>query len=465
MVTIVWKESPTLPVDNYWVYELFDDLITNKRYKEESPNTFKTTFSYPKVKRQPVKFWIAAFRSPDKYSNNNGYYHQTIFTQCSYDSCNMNVTIKWTKYVGWGNNLDYYQAWKIVNGTTNPEQIGGKMSSNDTTLTIPVEPNKNYCFYVCAVNKDATITSYSNDTCFLTKSNNAPAFIKANASFEPNSKGPVKLQFDIDHSSQLTKYQLFVSDLADGTFEPMNAPFTAGSIPILVQDNTIGLTPRYYRLDALNFCGHSITQSNIATAIIPKLKAQSNEVNLIWNEYKGWYQGVARYNIYRKIGEDDAVKITNPVETDNSFTDNLSVLAGQQYSGNICYYVEAESNRDSEGNVFRSISSANCIDLSESVLVPTGFTPNGDMLNDEFKPSFAFLPKEYTMVVYNRYGFKVFEMKQQFHGIKGEVVNGWDGSISGGQRAPEGTYVYLIKFVTPAGKTVERNGSFSLIYP
>lgn len=462
LVTIAWKPSISPGVTGYIIYEYHYNL-GNWSYdsiRSENSTALQSIFSYPKVRTQPVKFYVAAYYDLSHRSPPENTFQQAIFTTCRYDSCNMTVRVSWTKYIGWGSEFDYYQVFQINNGF-NIQIKADSISYNDTVLTIPVDPNKNYSYYVCAKNKSG-ITSLSNDSSLFTNSANAPAYIRANtASFDPNSNKPVHLEFAIDPNSPIKKYQLFVSDNADSAFVPLNDPVTANSATIDIQDNTIGSSPRYYRLDALNFCGKSATQSNIATAIISKLTAQSNEVHLVWNDYKGWYQGVNQYNIYRIIGNEAPQNIGNTGT--NYFTDNVSTLVGQKYSGNICYYIEAVSKQDSVGNVFHSLSSSNCIDLSESVFVPEGFTPNGDGHNDEFKPSFAFLPQEYTIIIYNRYGFKVFELTQQLTGV--DDTKGWDGTIGSGQRAPEGTYIYFIKFSSQTGKTIEKKGNFSLIYP
>ena len=65
--------------------------------------------------------------------------------------------------------------------------------------------------------------------------------------------------------------------------------------------------------------------------------------------------------------------------------------------------------------------------------IPIVFTPNGDGLNDFFE----ILNLEYyqaEMVIFNRWGKKVFEHSDYFN-------NWWDG-----QGAPEGTYFYILTY-------------------
>lgn len=70
------------------------------------------------------------------------------------------------------------------------------------------------------------------------------------------------------------------------------------------------------------------------------------------------------------------------------------------------------------------------------ISVPNAFSPNGDMINDEFKilsqNDFEF----FNMKVYNRYGQLVFEGKNSH--------NVWDGRLAG-RNAEMGTYFYIIQ--------------------
>lgn len=70
------------------------------------------------------------------------------------------------------------------------------------------------------------------------------------------------------------------------------------------------------------------------------------------------------------------------------------------------------------------------------IYIPNAFTPNGDGINDNFKPGglgFA----DYTFRIYTRWGQKIFETN--------DPDNSWDGSYESEQQQ-EGVYVYDISF-------------------
>jgi gliding motility-associated-like protein len=69
--------------------------------------------------------------------------------------------------------------------------------------------------------------------------------------------------------------------------------------------------------------------------------------------------------------------------------------------------------------------------------MPTGFTPNGDNLNDIFKPIGEGIdPKNYLFMVFNRWGEKLFETD--------DLNIGWDGKYNGNPVQTD-TYIWKIK--------------------
>ena len=83
-------------------------------------------------------------------------------------------------------------------------------------------------------------------------------------------------------------------------------------------------------------------------------------------------------------------------------------------------------------------------DCLDEVEIPTGFTPNGDGKNDFFEIRGIENYEENVLVVYNRWGNKVFE--------KSQYANDWEGTNNSGDPLPAGTYFYIFK-VRDTGKT------------
>jgi gliding motility-associated-like protein len=85
--------------------------------------------------------------------------------------------------------------------------------------------------------------------------------------------------------------------------------------------------------------------------------------------------------------------------------------------------------------------------------IPNVFTPNGDELNDSFFPKFRFV-RNLQLQVMNLWG----ELIYRSHGQKDP---GWDGLVSG-QKAPEGVYVYKLRYQVPDGRTITSSSTFLL---
>ena len=87
------------------------------------------------------------------------------------------------------------------------------------------------------------------------------------------------------------------------------------------------------------------------------------------------------------------------------------------------------------------------------IFIPNAFTPNGDGLNDRLLV-YAYVIKDMQFMVFNQFGEKIFESRDQ--------NTGWDGTYKG-KAQPSGVYLYVARFILKDGTTVDRKGSINLI--
>lgn len=80
-------------------------------------------------------------------------------------------------------------------------------------------------------------------------------------------------------------------------------------------------------------------------------------------------------------------------------------------------------------------------DFSCRFVVPNAFTPNSDGLNDVFLPEFNCALTEYALIIFDRWGSKVYETNT--------LYGSWDGTING-KPAPGGLYTWVLKYSTQA---------------
>ncbi len=87
--------------------------------------------------------------------------------------------------------------------------------------------------------------------------------------------------------------------------------------------------------------------------------------------------------------------------------------------------------------------------------LPTAFTPNGDGLNDTFRPIFSEIV-EFHLIIFNRWGEKVFETS--------DSGKGWDGTYQG-SFCVAGVYTYVLTYpdIQSSGKTKKITGFVTLV--
>lgn len=89
------------------------------------------------------------------------------------------------------------------------------------------------------------------------------------------------------------------------------------------------------------------------------------------------------------------------------------------------------------------------------LLIPTGFTPNGDGINDEFKIVKHLNIRSISYFkVYNRWGEKLFSTN--------DINQGWDGTHNG-EKSPAGVYVWYVEAYTYEGERIIQSGNITLI--
>ena len=89
--------------------------------------------------------------------------------------------------------------------------------------------------------------------------------------------------------------------------------------------------------------------------------------------------------------------------------------------------------------------------------VPNVFTPLGDYEeNRSFKPYiYGVDPNNYHMIIYDRWGEKVFETFDYYHG--------WDGKVKGDKIGRQGAYAWIIIYLDMKGNKLMKKGNILLL--
>lgn len=123
----------------------------------------------------------------------------------------------------------------------------------------------------------------------------------------------------------------------------------------------------------------------------------------------------------------------------DEFTDTIEVMAQGIYTVTALTDFCGESTANVE------------IDCPLNVQVPNVFTPNGDDVNDVFQPYFEFPTSdfvEYRLIVYSRWGEKVFETT--------DPDEGWDG-MHKDELAVSDVYIWTLEGRTRQGKEIDKD--------
>ena len=88
------------------------------------------------------------------------------------------------------------------------------------------------------------------------------------------------------------------------------------------------------------------------------------------------------------------------------------------------------------------------------ILVATGFTPNGDGINDYLIPNYINIRKLNSWRIYDRWGNMIFQTN--------DMHQHWDGKING-VNAPMETYTWVVEGVSDMNQVIVRKGMTTLI--
>jgi gliding motility-associated-like protein len=88
------------------------------------------------------------------------------------------------------------------------------------------------------------------------------------------------------------------------------------------------------------------------------------------------------------------------------------------------------------------------------LVLPNAFSPNSDKVNDTFKPEQTFTYETFELIIYTRWGLKVYESANPYFE--------WNGSDLSGNKLPEGTYFYIAR-LKHFDESDEQKGTVTLL--
>jgi gliding motility-associated-like protein len=198
------------------------------------------------------------------------------------------------------------------------------------------------------------------------------------------------------------------------------------------------VAPHEFMVTASDSCGHFTVPSKTFSNIFLSVRNHHNEYFLLtYTAFRQWENGVKEYQV-----ESYLHGTWNTEEKSNTVAPWRNDISIQDDASNILYRAYRVKAFEMGGNEQVSRSNAVYATLNPLIFVPNAFTPNGDGLNDHFKPT-ALGISSWTLKIYSRWGEKIFE---------GDMTSpGWDGMFNG-QACAEGVFMYTVDW---AGNTLQ----------
>jgi gliding motility-associated-like protein len=315
-----------------------------------------------------------------------------------------------------------------------------------TNILYP-NPSLPACYLYNAVNSSVllytpTLNAYNAHGNVLTRLMRNPGFKEEYITrYQDLLNGPLKCETILKHFDYVTKlYEKEMRYHEDPASTPKSGMFTTTSLNQVWDSNIVVLRKAislrcFYFYDpkdggfSKSTCYGLPGPYPISIDINP---AGSGKVKLnttLLNEYT-WYGNYYGSNLtFKAIPENSDYTFhhweMNGLAINKNFALSMdSVVANFQGNSNVVAVFTDKRN--------------DILNSGENSNLPTGFTPNGDGLNDVFRPlGSSEFTTEYQMTIFNRWGQQVFRSV--------DPLIGWDGRFRG-QEAQTGVYAYFITY-------------------
>lgn len=443
---VTWKVNNTKDLNGYYILKtlgglsnFYDTVPVNPLiYHDNTANAKTSSHSYA----------VSGF----DFCNQPGGWDipliSTVHLTGRLNVCNASVDVSWNPYKGFPlskqeiylseNQGPYILQQTFTGGSDKSFQIKGLTN------------HKTYKFFVRGYNNKGDLYSNSNSTDTIRFSTTSvPSFLNIISPSVDVATQKINLTWQADPNASLKAYKILRSQDqikydTIATANHVNGITQSFSDPDASPSEFI----YYYKVVALDSCSNYVKTSDIGFNM--KLSSEpfdnfSNTLN--WNNF---LLPATALHLHRSVnGVWESTTLSSLPGNRITYLDDVENFSTS--AGTFCYYVESIGNTGNIGN-----SNISCIRQQTHIYVPNGFRPeSGIEENKVFKPVAVFIdPANYKLLIYNRWGKKVFESN--------DPNKGWDGK-SLGEDQPLGIYAYVLQYVDNNGVLFQKAGSITLI--
>jgi gliding motility-associated-like protein len=386
--------------------------------------------------------------------------HNTIGLAVVKDVCDDLMTLTWNAYNNMTSGIAAYDIFVSENGGA-VSLLNSSPATATSFVHVGLNNGSTYTYLIHARDVSGTRFSTSCVKSEMAVTPKPPQFVYIRTASVLSSNNGVYVKIHTDTSGKVSEYLL-------ERYDPSSAVWNqVGTIPPDYTNPTISYTDMtamvrqqwyQYRAIVVDSCGKEIDTSQVVKTMLLEVVANDNLSNdLTWNAYEGFSGTPTVFEIYRGVdGVWDPMPIATLPENLTSYVDDVQGLSNS--GGTFDYYVSAV---EGGGNVYGlpgDSSRSNTVQALQKpkLYVPSAFSPEStDTRNRTFYPVGVFVnAQDYTFIVFNRWGEKLFETT--------EINTGWDGTYNGVD-SPQGVYTYFVKFTTADGREFEKRGTVTLL--
>jgi len=459
---IAWNVNPSPDAQGYIIYRFILGAWTPIDTVWGSTNTtYIDNNSDPCSDYQTYN--IAAFDSCGNLSP-MGIKHNTIKVDGLPDNCKDKINLNWNHYLNMSPGLGGYSiSYSENNGPIT--LLTTVSAANNSYEHTGLNNGSEYCYYMQAFDNNSIKTSTSCVKCIMANKPRQPQFVYLRVATVKDNNINSRIDVHVDTSGFVSEYRIFRSKDKAGPYNliaslppTLNPLLSYTDLNAAVKDISY-----YYYVVVVDSCYSEVLTSDTARTIHLSVVAKDNLTNVLtWNYYEGWNPGISglpiNYDIYRRI--DGVLSPTLPLtilgSSINYYEDDVSDDVLIQSAGRFDYVVQAIESTTNFYQ-FTDTSQSNMVQALQKpkLFVPNAFTP-GDNNNSIFMPMGVYVDGEgYLFQIYNRWGKMIFETM--------DIHEGWNGNLKGGIEAPQGVYVYYVKFKDSSGNFFEKRGTVTLL--
>lgn len=381
----------------------------------------------------------------------NGCQNQSIASDID---CSVNVVasplsgaigLGWNGYTGW-TQVQSYKIYKVNDYSTTSATLIGSVSGTTTNFidSVTIRCSDPASYRIKAIQQGTGLEVWSDSVTSHPDLAGLSTLSHIKVATVESSK--VKVQWDLPTNVSFLQ-GMRLEKRVNGVFIPLQNYLTTDVQEYIDSDVNVNTQTSTYSVIALDSCGNETQAGRVGETMVLTVLPAGSRLILSWTPYSQWKSGIAKYDIeLLDINTQTWTNIGSVGAATTSFSDEEIRFAQPEN----CYRIVAV---EKNGGNARSMSNESCGRLEPVVYVPTGFTPNGDGVNDFFIIKSIFI-SAYKIRIYDRWSKLIYEST--------DVTKGWDGTING-TLAPEGTYVYHLEIVGNAGDKKQKNGTVTIV--